>query len=127
MQPLAFGDTPHNPSYTNLSRSFSFSILNENGTEIRINTNLTDRIEFFIPRDPNLIIPGMFLQNITSMDYFNLHQINLTQHSNLTFSVHLEISPLDLNVSYLVIHKFDTKPQWNDHHGWTLFSRSSKS
>jgi hypothetical protein len=51
IQPLALFDNNNKfPSYTNLSRSFSLSIFDEN--EIRIKTN---RIEFFIPLDRQIL------------------------------------------------------------------------
>jgi hypothetical protein len=122
-------DNFHYQSYTNLSRSFSVSILDQNETEIGINTNSTHSIEFFIPRDPNLILPPMFLQNVTSLNkpnlFFHFHQINLTKSSDLTFAVHLQLSPLDLNLSYLLIYKFDDKPEWNQMDGQTIFCPSS--
>ena len=106
-----------------MSRSFSLSILDENENEIKIQTN---SIEFFIPRDPNVIVPEMSVQNVTSIiseknHFFHFHSINLTQNNpNLTFSIHLEIQPLNFNISYLLIYKFDQKPQLNSMDNWTL-------
>jgi hypothetical protein len=131
IEPLALAGNYHVPSYTNLSRSFSLSILDENEKNIEIKTNFTNPIEFFIPRDPNLILPSMFFQNVTSINNTNLllfhfHALNLTQtNPNLTFSIHLEIHPLDTNLSYLLIYKFDDKPQLNSFDGSKLFCPSS--
>ncbi len=127
LQPLALGDSnDRNPSYTNLSRSFSLSILDENGKEIPIQTNDANRIEFFIPRDPNLQVPAMFLQNVTSYNetdaFFNYHSVNLTRtNPNLTYSVHFELHPLHVNVSYLFIYQFDAQSQFHSMHNWTFF------
>ena len=132
IEPLASsGNNYRYPSYTNLSRSFSLSILDQNGSDIHINTNLTNPIEFFIPRDPNLIIPSMFFQNVTLNNetnlLFNFHLINLTKNNpNLTFSIHFEMHPLDSNLSYLLIYKFDDKPQLNSMDGSTFLCRSGK-
>ena len=57
-------------------------------------------IEFIIPRDPNLIIPSMILQNVTSINsshnlLFNLHYINITQSNNLSISVHFEMQSFE--------------------------------
>jgi len=53
IQPLALFDNNNKfPSYTNLSRSFSLSIFDENENEIRIKTN---RIEFFIPLNRQIL------------------------------------------------------------------------
>lgn len=109
-------------SYTNLSRSLSFSILDKNVNEIE-----TNPMEFFVHRDPNIIIPEMFLQNVTfntdKNSLFHYHRVNLTQNinSNLTFSIHFEMHPLNRNLSYLFIYKFDDQPQLNSMDNWTLF------
>ena len=57
MEPLASFGNSKVQSNTNLSRSISLSILDQNGNEISIQTNLSHPIEIIIPRDPNLIIP----------------------------------------------------------------------
>jgi hypothetical protein len=106
-------------SYKNLSRSYSLSIHDENETE------------FFLLRDLKLRISSMFLRNVTLVNtknsLFNFHAINLTRNNlNLTFSIHFELSSLNLNLSYLLIYKFNDKPQLNSHHGWTLFCSSKK-
>ena len=107
------------------------SILDKNGNNIHINTNFTNLVEFFIPRDPNLIIPPMFLQNVTSNNeqnfLFNYHLINLTKtNPNLTYSSHFELHPLNINLSYLLIYKFDDKPQLNSMNGWKFLCPLSK-
>jgi hypothetical protein len=56
-------------SFTNFSRSFEFSIFNENGNEISIKTNRS--IELIIPRDPNLTISIHF-----QIEPFNLRFLN---------------------------------------------------
>jgi len=48
--------------------------------------------------------------------------VNLTENNeNLTFSIHFEMHPLNLNLSYLFIYKFDEKPQLNSMNNWTIF------
>jgi hypothetical protein len=132
IEPLASGNDNYEiPSYTNLSRSFSLSILDENGKEIEMKTNLTDPIQFIIPRDPNLIIPPMFLQNVTfnneNQFLFNYHFINFSQANlNLTFSIHFEMKPLNSNLSYLLIYKFDDKPQLDSMDNWKILSPESQ-
>jgi hypothetical protein len=134
MQPLAALGNSTDQLNTNLSRSISLSILDYNLNEVSIQTNLSHPIELIIPHDPNLIIPEMNLQNVTSMNstfhnqLFNLLYVNIT--SSLPISVHFEIQPLNTNVSYLFIYKFDQSPQLNSSinqiDGWTLFCYSSK-
>ena len=68
-------------------------------------------IEIIIPRDANLIIPSMILQNVTSTNttphnqLFHLHYVNIT--SIISASVHFEMRSLDSSLAYLLIYKFD--------------------
>lgn len=113
----------------NILKSVSVSIVDENENEIPIETNIADPIEIIIPHDSNLIIPPMILQNVTSMNsisdnkIFHLHYVNMT--NTLPISTHIEIHPLDTNLTYLFIYKFDQIPQLNNSinqiDGWTLF------
>ena len=117
-----FGNSPSN---TNLWRSLSISILNENGNEILIKTN--NSIELIIRRDPYLIFTKMILQNVTNHNqsfYFKLIDLkDLKLNKNLTISIHFEIEPLNLSVGYLFIYQFDKLIQLDGKH---LFCRSSK-
>jgi len=134
MQPLAVADQSGSQLNTNLSRSISLSILDQNLNEVSIQTNLNDSIEIIIPRDPNLIISSMYLQNVISTNFtfhnqlFNLHYVNISSTSAI--SVHFEIRSLDSSLGYLFIYKFDSSPQLNSSidqiDGWTLFCPSSE-
>ena len=134
MQPLASADNSHSETNTNLSTTISFSVLDENGNDISVHTNLDQPIELIIPRDPNVIIPLMNLQNVTTITKHNqsfyLHYNNLTRKNNLTISFHLEIHPLNTSLAYLFIYNFDRAPSLNQSidrmDGWTLFCPSSK-
>ncbi|CAF1184610.1 unnamed protein product [Adineta ricciae] len=129
MQPLASYGNSKLSFNTNLSRSLSFSILDQNQNEIPIRTPTNHSIKLIIPRDPNLLIPSMILYNVTSMNstphnlIFNYHYLNLS--STLPTSVHWQIQPLNIAVAYLFIYRFDQTPQLNsstnDLDGWTLF------
>ncbi|UJR06918.1 hypothetical protein I4U23_011207 [Adineta vaga] len=113
MQPLSSYGNSSESFHTNLSRLFSLSILDENQIDLQINP-----IEFFIPRDPNLNIPEMFLQNLTNLNkkhlQFHFYLFNLTKN----YSIHFEIHPLQINISYLLIYEFDHKPQINLIENW---------
>jgi hypothetical protein len=134
MQPLAaFGNSTSQPTI-NVSRSISLSILDQYGNEVSIQTNLSHPIEIIIPRDPNVIISEMILQNVTSMNatphnqLFHLQYLNIT--SVLSISVHFEMRPLNTSLAYLFIYKFDQTPLLNSSinliDGWTLFCPISK-
>jgi hypothetical protein len=135
MQPLASADQSSSQSGTNLSRSISLTILDQNAAEVLIQANLTNPIELMIPRDPNLVVPSMTLENVTSFNatphnqLFNLHYVDIT--NSLPESVHFEIHPLNTSLGYLFIYKFDSSPLLNSSinqiDGWTLFCPLSKS
>ena len=83
MKPLPeYGNSKSQPN-TNLSRSLSLSILDQYGNEISIRTNLSNPIEIIIPRDPNLVVSPMVIQNMTSSNsiphnqLFQLHHVNI--------------------------------------------------
>ncbi|CAF1149550.1 unnamed protein product [Adineta ricciae] len=133
MEPLApFGNSSLSSS-TNLSRLISFSFVDQNQNELSIRTMTNKSIEINIPRDPNLLIPSMILQNVTSMNstphhlIYHYHYLNIT--SNFPTSIHWQIQPLSPNVSYLFIYKFDGVPQLNtsmkEIDGWTVFCSSN--
>jgi hypothetical protein len=67
----------------------------------------------------------MILQNVTSFNStphnqsFNYHYINIT--TSFSISTHIEFRPLDINLTYLFVYKFDSLPQLNEYDGWTLF------
>jgi hypothetical protein len=96
-------------SPTDFSRSFSLSILDDNGAYLHIKTSSNNSIEFLISRDPSLVIPQLFHRYVTGKKvFFNNHQMNLTRpNPNLTYSIHFELHPSYSNLSYLLLHRFD--------------------
>jgi len=59
-----------------------------------------------------MIRQNVTTNNLTSHNIlFNYYYVNIT--SSLARSLHIEIRPLDFNVSYLLIYKFDQIPQLN--------------
>ena len=101
---------------------------------MNISTTFADSIEFFIPRDPQMIVPPMLFQNSTSINAqrknsaFDFYLYHLTEtNPNLTFAAHFEIHPSDANVSYLLTYQFDSPlPPTMSPHPWTLLSPLSK-
>ncbi|CAF1473458.1 unnamed protein product [Adineta ricciae] len=135
VQPLASADQSPSNSYTNLSTTISFSILDRNGNELSFPTLSNNPYRLIIPRDVNLILPSMTLQNATSMNgtphhlLFNLHYVDLSQLNGISVSIHMEMKPLNLSLGYLLVYKFDSSPVLNssmseiDH--WSLFCPSN--
>ncbi|CAM4787932.1 unnamed protein product [Rotaria magnacalcarata] len=119
VQPLALAGISQSRAYTNFSASISLSVLNRNGSVIPIRNNTEDPIEFIIPRDSNFRVPTMNLQNVTSTkntenQSFYLHYVNITQaNKNLSMSLHFEMRPLDKDLAYLFIYRFDRPSQRN--------------
>ena len=130
---LAPSDSHRSSSVTNLSRSVSLSILDENGTDVGIETTADRPIELFLPRDPSISVSPMVLQDVLSTDqpihnqHFYLHYVNVT--AELARSIHLEIAPVNPALAYLFIYAFDRLPQLNSTisqiDGWTLFCPAS--
>jgi hypothetical protein len=134
MQPLApLGNSTSQPN-TNVSTLISLSILDQYGNEASIQTNLSHPIEIIIPRDPNVIIPEMILQNVTSINSTPENQLFYLQYLNITsvlsISVHFEMHALNTSLAHLLIYKFDQTPLLNSSvnliDGWTLFCPISK-
>ncbi len=89
------------------------SLFDENGKEIFI---INHSIELFIPRDPNLEIPHMILQNVTSSNQSSYSKLinfkDIQSDGNLDFSIHFQISPMKKNISYLFSYQFDQTKQF---------------
>ena len=117
MQPLASADNSDLNTYTNMSTSISLSLIDQNGTEIPINVSSAEPIEFFIPRDPSAMASlvkweYVWTENSTNRS-FNLHSINIERNNKLEVSVHFEIRPINRDIAYWFIYKFDGVPQLN--------------
>ena len=137
MNGLAVADRSATAPNTNVSRSVSLSILDRDGNEVSVRADPSQPIEIIIPRDENLLVPPMMLQNVTALSLvahaqtFNLHFVNLTTQT-ASFSIHLQLRPLTSNnVTYLLIYKFDQSPRLNssvsDIDGWSFLCPSSQS
>ena len=134
LKPLAPFGNSKSSSNTNLSRSISLSFVDENENEMPVRTGSSEPIEVLVPRDPQLLVPPMLLQNVTSMNstphnlLFHLHYVNLS--SALPISVHWEMKPLNISLAYLLIYRFDHVPQLNNSvnltDGWTLLCPTSR-
>ena len=131
IKPLAsYGNSRSQPN-TNLSTTISLAMFDQNGNEISLKTNLSNPITIIIPRDPNLSIPPMILQNVTSLNstpsnqHFQYHYMNMT--SSFSISAHIDFRPLNTSLSYLFVYRFDNLPQWNQLDGWTVFYPSNIS
>lgn len=111
----------------------SLSVLDLDGHELALRATDDQPFEFFIPREPNLIMPEMAPQNAISKSSEEPFYLDLNQfltNTNLTVSLHFEIKPLDIDLGYLLIYKFDKEPVLNsvkhDIDGWTLFCPASR-
>ncbi len=116
---------------TNSSQSISFSIFDENQLEIFIDTNLNYSFEIIIPRNRNFILPPLMLQNVTHLEeLFSMKSIDIQQNDDFRISIHFEIHPLNRNLSYLFIYKFDQALRLTNSvyqlDGWTVFCSPSK-
>jgi hypothetical protein len=105
-----------------MSRSVTLTILAPNGTTISLN-NLPSPIQLIIPRDVNLIVPTMTLENITGQTVsiiannnrqFSLYYVNVTSPTaSLTLSATFEFKSDNSAVGFMVIYRFDAIPIFN--------------
>ena len=141
MQPLALSDDLRSKANTNLSRSVSLSIIDGSGNEATVGTATGQPIELIIPRDPNLVLPPMTMQNVSSNNTvaptsqtYNLHFVDLGSQmkgASPSAALHFEMRPENTNLGYLLIYRFDNSPQLNTSinliDGWTRFCPSNGS
>lgn len=136
MHTLAPAGRSQSETHTNMSTVMSLSIFNQRGEEVSLEVSDDQPIEFFIPRDPYLILRPMALQNATSktikeaFDYQLIDLDHLVGNTGLTVSVHFEIQPLNPNLAYAFVYRFDPTLQIDDLKtqidGWSRFCPSSK-
>jgi hypothetical protein len=66
MEPFVSYGNSQLQANTSMSTSISVLVLDENQTRIPIRITRNKTIEITIPRDSNLFLPEMILQNVTS-------------------------------------------------------------
>ena len=94
------------------SSILSLTLHDQSGELINIK-NTTNPFEIFIPRQMNTLMPSMIYQNVklfSTNSKFKYHYINLTHQINLSISLHIEIQPENLDLSYLIIIRFNGLP-----------------
>jgi hypothetical protein len=117
-----------------MSRSVSLSLFDADGTTLSVN-NLSSPIKITIPRDSNLILPPMTLENITGQTVsttannnrqFSLYYVNVTSPSpSLTLSATFEFKSDNAALGFMVIFRFDAIPilnsSMNQTNGYQVF------
>jgi hypothetical protein len=124
-------------SITNLSTSVSLAVLDRDGQEMNL-TSASGGVpfEFIIPRDPNAPVASMVVQNVTMLSddhrhalLYQLYHVSLNQSNGWPVSVHIDVRPLNVSVSYVVVYRFDGAPQVNRSmqvvDGWMMLCGSS--
>ena len=124
----------NNETNIGLSQSIAISFSNNHENEIEIKDS-AQLIDIWIPREMNLLDVHPNIVNLTRIannknisEKQELFTIGLkleTQNS----SIHIEISPFDSSVGYLVLLKFNMTPRINssfgqDYDNWKLFCPS---
>jgi hypothetical protein len=116
-----------------LSQSMATTFRDNQGIEIEIKDS-SQLIEFWIPRDVNLPDITPYYVNITeqlihnnSFEKQHLFPIGFSK-TGLNSSIHLEISPLNSSIGYLVLLKLNMTPRINstfqDYTFWKMFCPS---
>jgi hypothetical protein len=117
-----------------MSRSVSLSLFDADGTTLSVN-NLSSPIKITIPRDSNLILPSMTLENITGQTVsttannnrqFSLYYVNVTSPSpSLTLSATFEFKSDNAALGFMIIFRFDAIPilnsSMNQTNGYNVF------
>ena len=115
---------------TNLSRSVSLAWLNDEENTIPLLTDVDHPTEIVIPREPSLISPPMSLVNVTGERGLHFHSIDLNPLLP-NVSIHWEIHPLNISLSYAFIYRFDRASIFDTSQlqidGWTIFYPSSNT
>jgi hypothetical protein len=106
------GHNGDNESFIGFSSSISLSFYDENLNEIEVISNSPTPIDITILRDSSL--------KNTQYQYVNASQIKISNDSlflqngfyikQINASVHIELKPLSLNVSYLIVMKLGSTP-----------------
>jgi hypothetical protein len=109
------------------------------GTTLSVN-NLPSPIEIIIPRDANLLLPSMTLENITGQNQsttannnrqFTLYYVNVTSPApSLTLSATFEFKSDNSALGFMVIFRFDGIPilnsSMNQTDGYRVFCPAGK-
>lgn len=111
-----YGDGQAN---TNYSKALTLNFFDQkNQSEFKIQTD--QLIEFIIPRDRNLPVPELNMQNVTGLQklfhykFIDLDEIKRTNH-DLSFALNFQIGSVDkMNTSYAFIYRFDRKKQYDN-------------
>ena len=119
----------NNETKIGLSHSMAITFSNNNGDEIEI-AESAKFIEIWIPRDLNQPTVNPYYVNISKQANNNndsdshLFPIGLNV-TTLNSSIHVEISPLNFSIGYLVMLKFNMTPKINstfkDYDHWNMF------
>ena len=122
----------NNETKIGLSHSMAMTFSDNNGDEIEI-AESSKLIEIWIPRDLNLPAVSPHYVNISKKENHNndseskLFPIGLNVTA-LNSSIHVEISPLNSSIGYLVLLKFNMTPRINstfkDYDHWNMFCPS---
>ena len=89
MEPLASYGNSKTTSNTNVSTTISLSIFDQYGNEVPVQADSNNPIQIIIPRDPNLVLPDMILQNVTSLNqsfyykFIDLKQIQFNDNLSI--------------------------------------------
>ena len=76
--------------------------------------NTSKPFEIHIPHQKNTLLPSMFYENISLFSnnlQVKYYSINLTHNLNLSLSLHIDIQPTNLQLSYLFTIRFNDTPE----------------
>ena len=117
------GNNGRSQVFINMSRSVSLNLYDATGAYLPLK-NLSSPIVITIPREPNLLLPPMTLQNVTGQGtspsansnnrQFSLFYVNVTSPTDdITLSATFEFKSDNPALGYMVIFRFDAIPVLN--------------
>ena len=124
-----------NESFIGLSQSFSVGFSDYNGNEVEIPTSSKSIIDIWISRDLNFLQNSKIkLMNASSLKNngteSQLYPISFTKTA-MNSSLHIEFSPLNFSIGYLVLLKFNSTPKINstlqEFDSWKMFCPAGKN
>jgi hypothetical protein len=125
----------NNETNIGLSQSIAITFSNNYENEIEIKDS-AQLIDIWIPKEVNLPDFNPIFVNLTGLENYKNNSekqelfpigLKLETHNS---SIHIEISPFDASVGYLVLLKFNMTPRISsfgqDYDNWNLFCPSGK-
>ena len=114
VQPLTSMENSSEEMHTKFSQMLELSLIDPNGTEVKINASEADPIELFIPRDAQAVKSALKWTDVSPENKTNrtndYHRVNITKDPNVTVAMQFEVHPVNHSAAYFLIYRFNDFP-----------------